>query len=89
MWIEEKAVRSPREWSGPSIQIRIFCKALDEGPVSEQLQQTDIFGRMMLLVFCMLLLRFDDPISSTSDDRDAYEDTTRSLVTTNGYTGAI
>jgi hypothetical protein len=89
MRIEEKAVGSPREWSSPSIQIRIFWEASNEVPVSEQLQRTDIFGRMMLFVFCMLLLRFDDPISSTSNDRDAYEDTARSLVTTNGYTGAV
>lgn len=86
MRIEEKAVGSPREWSGPSIQIRIFWEASDEVPVSEQLQRTDIFGRMMLFVFRMLLLRFDNPISSTSNNRDAYKDTTMSLVTTNGYT---
>ena len=89
MGIEEETVGSPREWSSPSVQIRIFWEVSDEVPVSEQVQRTDIFGRVMRLVLSMLLLRFNDPISSTSDDRDACEDAARSLVTLDGLPRAV
>jgi hypothetical protein len=33
--IEEETVSSPWEWSGPSVQIRIFWELSDDAPVSE------------------------------------------------------